>query len=113
MRIKFKTEDMKKLCESSRDLKKQYGQARARKLQKRLLVLKDAPCLEDVPHTPPERRHQLKGNRDEEFAVNIDGPWRIIFKLDHTDVPRKEDGGIDIKQVTSIVILNVCEDYHK
>jgi plasmid maintenance system killer protein len=112
MRVRFKKDKVKKTCESEKDLNRAFGIERAKKIRRRLEVLIAADTLEIVPHTPPERRHQLRGNRDETFAVVVEEQWRITFTPDHDPIPRKEDGGIDIAKVTSILILEICEDYH-
>ncbi len=113
MDVEFNKNKMKKTCESGKDLIRTFGQSRARKIQRRLTVLGEADCLEHISHRPPERRHQLSGNRDEEFTVDIEDQWRIIFKPNHDEIPRKEDGGIDISKVTSILIIDICEDTHQ
>ncbi|MAE50883.1 MAG: system killer suppression protein [Micavibrio sp.] len=113
MDVQFKKNKMQKTCESEKRLIKTFGQSRARKIQRRLTVLRDADCLEQISHKPPERRHQLSGNRDEEFTVDIEDQWRIIFKPNHNEIPRKEDGGIDISKVTAISIIDICEDTHQ
>lgn len=77
----------------------------------RLAVLKAARTLELVPTTPPERRHQLRGDRDEQFAVDLVHSYRLVFEPDHEPCPRKDDGGIDTDQVTGITIVEVI-DYH-
>jgi hypothetical protein len=53
---------------------------------------------------------KVKGNRKEQFAIDIYNPHRLIFKPEG-DPQLLPDGGIDIKQVTGIIILGV-EDYH-
>ena len=60
---------------------------------------------------PPERRHQLTGNRRGQYAVDLFGQYRLIFAPDHDPIPLDQDGGIDIDQVTAIVIIDVL-DYH-
>ena len=77
----------------------------------RLAVMKEARVLALVPTTPPERRHQLRGDRDEQFAVDLVHPYRLVFELNHQPYPRKEDGGIDTDHVTAITIIEVI-DYH-
>jgi len=59
----------------------------------------------------PERKHELKVDRKGKFTVDLKQPYRLIFKPNHRPLPRKDDGGIDIKRVTFITILGV-EDYH-
>lgn len=75
------------------------------------MVLQAAPTLNDMSLLPPERRHELKGKRIGTFAVDLEHPYRLIFKPAHNPVPRKHDGGIDLKEVTAITIMGV-EDYH-
>jgi len=77
----------------------------------RLAVLRAAKTLALVPTTPPDRRHQLLADRDEQFAVDLVHPYRLVFEPDHDPVPRKIDGGIDVARVTAITVLDVI-DYH-
>lgn len=103
---------MKGLAASAKELDRVYGTQRSKRIQRRMTVLMNAGCLEEVPHTPPERRHQLKGGLDESFAVDVDAQTRIIFKPNYENIPRKEDGGINLAEVKSILITHLCEDYH-
>jgi len=45
------------------------------------------------------------------ILVDIEHPFRIVFEPGHNPVPKTEDGGIDLTQVTAIEILSI-EDYH-
>ncbi len=83
----------------------------AKAIMNRLAVLQAARSLALVPTTPPERRHQLRGDRDEQFAVDLVHPYRLVFEADHDPLPRKEDGGIDVERVSAITIIDVI-DYH-
>lgn len=113
MDISCRNKKLKKLLESKNALIKKYGKVRAKKIATRMQNLQDLDCLEDVPCQPPCRRHQLVKDRDEEFTVDIEKQWRIVFQPYHEPIPRKSDGGIDLKQVTHILILDICEDTHK
>ena len=77
----------------------------------RMAVLQGADDLSLVPNQKPVRRHQLSGDRDEQFAVDLVHPHRLVFEPDHDPIPRLEDGGIDLKAVTAIQMLEVV-DYH-
>ena len=83
----------------------------ARVIMMRMAVLRAARNLGLVPSTPPDRRHQLVGDRDEQFAVDLVHPYRLVFEANHEPLPRKDDGGIDTEQVTVITVLDVV-DYH-
>ena len=74
-------------------------------------MLRQRATLSQVPTAPPERRHQLTGNRDEQYAVDIDRQYRLVFVPDHDPIPRRPDGGVDTDQVTAVVITEVI-DYH-
>ena len=113
MDITFQTSKIAKTFNSDRSLRKAYkGNDRmAQVIMIRLATLKAAETLEQVPPTKPERRHQLRGDRAEQYAVDLGYSNRLIFEPDHDPIPRKEDGGIDLQQVRAITIIEVV-DYH-
>ncbi len=92
--------------------KKKFGQL-ASPLAIRLRTLEQSPTLAHVPTAKPERLHQLSQDRDEQFAVDIKGPSRLIFEADHDPIPRNADGGIDKSKVTAIFITEVNTDHYK
>jgi len=77
----------------------------------RIQVLGASTCLAEVPTVKPVRCHQLRENRDEQFAVDLLQPKRLVFEVDHDPIPRTGDGGIDKESVTAISITEVV-DYH-
>lgn len=92
-------------------LTRAFGENCGRKIARRLTVLGAADTLADVSPLPPERRHQLTGDRAGEFAVDVEQPYRLIFRPDHDPIPRTQDGGVDLRSVTRIEIIEI-EDYH-
>ncbi|MEN7973829.1 MAG: killer suppression protein [Verrucomicrobiota bacterium] len=110
MNIAFKTKKLEKTLNTEKALNVAYGK-NAKPLKRRLAVLRAALCLGEVSHLPPDRRHELTGNRKGTFAVDLKHPHRLVFKPNHNSVPEDEDGGIDLTKVTAIMILGV-EDYH-
>jgi proteic killer suppression protein len=111
MDIAFKNKTLKKVFNSEKILKKEFGSGKARLIMRRMAVLRSSPVLAEVPHTKPERRHELSGKRSGQFAVDLKQPYRLIFKPNHEILPRKKDGGINLTKITAIKILGV-EDYH-
>ena len=111
MMIAFKNRKLEKTLNSRSLLERTYGKNRARAIMMRLAVLANAPTLAAVPHTPPDRRHQLTGDREGQYAVDLDHQNRLIYVPNHDPVPRLNDGGIDIDRVTAITIMEVT-DYH-
>lgn len=101
---------MEKACSDDRRGGRQWGADRWPVLRRRLAALVAAPTLEDMSGVPGNC-HQLHGDRVGQFAVSLWGQYRLIFETDHDPVPRLNDGGIDRKNVTRIVIKEVT-DYH-
>jgi proteic killer suppression protein len=91
-------------------LQKRYGPNRARKISQRLSTLSAAETLADMRHFPG-RCHELTGDRAGQLALDLDGPYRLIFEPHHNPLPRKDDGGLDWTAVTAITIITI-EDYH-
>ena len=83
----------------------------ARIILTRLGTLARADTLAMIPNAPPERLHLLAGRRQMQYAVDLAHPYRLIFSPADTPIPLKEDGGIDLAQVTAIAIIEVI-DYH-
>ena len=83
----------------------------SRVLQIRMAVLNSARNLAQVPATPPDRCHMLRGDRMGQYAVDLVHPYRLIFEPNHDSMPRLPDGGINLEEVTSITVIEVL-DYH-
>ncbi len=111
MEIRFNRRKDQKTFESKRELQKKFGDPVARKIMARMGILKNAPNLTGVPTTPPTRLHQLTGNREGQFAVDLGQPYRLVFAPNHEPLPTKDDGGLDRGRVTAIIVLEVV-DYH-
>jgi len=101
------------LNEYSRTIKK-HGQLLADKIHQRFENIRAFRTLYDLIDSKIGRCHELKGKYEEHFGVSLTKNWRLIFKPDYTkeDLPRKTDGGIDIKKVDRIEVVSV-EDYHE
>ncbi len=114
MHITFRNRSLEKLANSAKELTRKFGSQVAKKITMRLRTLDATDCLANVNHEPPERRHELKGQRKGQFAVvtTKTSGVRVIFKPNHDPVPTKEDGGVDLIRVTDIVIWDI-DDYHE
>lgn len=108
--IFFKNNKLAKVLNSDALLRKEYGTL-AQAIKNRLATLDAVTCLSDVPTTPPERRHLLKGDLAGSYAVDLQHPWRLVFCPADDPPPTKPEGGHDLKKITSILILQIV-DYH-
>lgn len=111
MDIFFHSKKLQKKFNSEKEMIKEWGPELSKKLRLRLMQIQAVSCLEDLFYLPGTRCHQLSGNRDNQFAVDLKHPYRLVFEPNHDPVPLKGDGGFDIGRITSILILEVV-DYH-
>ncbi|AQU05234.1 killer suppression protein [Dehalococcoides mccartyi] len=112
MDIIFCNRKLASIFNSEKNLKIAYGPENCKKIMNRMAVLKAAYCLDEIPVKPPERRHELKGDRKGQLAVDLKHPCRLIFRPTSNPLPLKTDGGLDLRSVKGIEILEV-EDYHE
>lgn len=113
MDITFATTSLKKQLNEEKAMIKAHGPLRAKKLKIVLAQLRAAPTLGVFapPMSPPHRCHELTGNRKGELTVDLDHPYRLVFKPNHKPHPQRPEGGLDWKQVTNITITGI-EDTH-
>ena len=112
MDIIFKNRKLERICNDYKQLQKAYGDQQARKIRQRLDELHAADVLADISHLPPQRRHQLSGDRQGQVSVDVIYPYRLLFSVANNPFPLKADGGLDVSKVTIILILGV-EDTHE
>lgn len=109
MEIHFRDKKIRELCEKRAVAEKKLGAARARKLRTRLDDLDAANRVTDLTAGNP---HPLKGDRLEQFALDLAGGWRLVFAPDHNPSPRRDDQSIDWSKVT-IICIKFIGDYHE
>ncbi len=111
MLIEYNSRAMQKVCTSEKEMKKRHGAVRAKLLQRRLNELENASNLAMMQKLPGANCHALKADRRGQWAVSLDGAYRLIFAPNHDPLPAIAAGEVDVAAVTSILILEVV-DYH-
>jgi len=111
MNILFKTKKFQKECNNHKLLIRAQGPKRADLIRRRLDDLSAAVSLQDMRYLPQARCHELKGNKAGQLSVDLDHPYRLIFRPANEPIPKKPDGGLDWSKVTAIEIIGV-EDTH-
>lgn len=113
MDIQFADNKLAKECNDDRLLQRKHGQLRARLLKNRLSVLSAAKNLADLgpPYQGPMRCHELKGGRRGQLSVDLDHPYRLIFVPDHEPPPTRPEGGLNWREVTAILILEIADTH--
>jgi proteic killer suppression protein len=108
--IRWADTGLEVVCTSESAGKRRFTPAVFKALQRRLVDIAAAPSL-DVMRALPGKCHQLTGDRTSQFAVHLDGQYRLVFEPDHQPIPIDTSGGIDWREVNKVVILEVV-NYH-
>ena len=111
MQIRFADAKLEKVVNVDKALNKTYGQQMAKRIKTGLGLLAAVDNLARVPTVGSIRCHQLSNDRDEQFAIDLVHPQRLIFEVDHTSIPRLPDGGVNKAEVTRILVIEIT-DYH-
>lgn len=80
-------------------------------IRRRLDDLSAAENLEAMGSLPG-RCHELKGDRGGQLSLDLENPFRLIFVPSDFPPAVKPEGGIDRKNVRSVVIIGI-EDTHE
>ena len=108
MEIAFGDRSVEDVCRQTKLATKALGAESARKLHRRLSEIFNA---ENVDELVAGRPHPLTGNRLGDFALDLYGGKRLVFKPTLQPPPAKPDGSIDWKSVTKVTITELG-DYH-
>jgi plasmid maintenance system killer protein len=113
MHITFATKKLQKQLSEEATMVKVHGPARARKLKVVLARLDAAPSLATFapPMRRPDRCHELTGDRHGQLTVDLDQPYRLVFRVNQETLPQRPEGGLDWAKVIAIEIVNI-EDTH-
>ena len=107
MEVNFKDARLQRLISNGKELTKKYGLALAKQTQTRMLHLEAARDLEDLLKMAG-KWELLKGKN--QFSGRLPNGNRLIVKPDNPKF--KEDGGLDLSQITSITVMGI-ESYNK
>ena len=111
MIITFADRKLRKYANNNSAAIQKMGVKRAKLYQQRLSDMAAAENFDDLKHLPG-RFHQLSNNRTNQWACDLDHPYRLIFEPAEIPIPTDEHGKqilIEIKNVEIIEITN----YHK
>ncbi|MCL6750277.1 killer suppression protein HigA [Nostoc sp. CCCryo 231-06] len=108
MEITFADRKLQNLCQQQDLAQRKLGANCAKKLIARLADLAAVSCVKELFAGRP---HPLKGDRAGEFAVDLEGGKRLVFKPANDPIPLTEDESIDWSKVTAVCIVFIG-DYH-
>lgn len=111
MQVSYKNKRIEKQCTNLREAKKAYSEKVAIKLLKRVHFLMAAENLESVINYPIHHFHDLKGNREGLYAIDVDGrrgSYRLLLSIDGFS---KEQVFTAASEITIIEITEVSNHY--
>jgi plasmid maintenance system killer protein len=110
MELHFKSRKLCRACLVEVDSIRMWGPVQARIVRRRVAEVAAAENLAVIATLPTARLHTLTGDREGQFAIDVKHPFRLILEpLD--EIPRLPDGGVDLRQINAIRILEI-RDYH-
>lgn len=110
MNVEYRNNKLKRQLSNASEIKKAFG-VNAKRVASRMDDIIASPNLKVLCQIPAANCHSLSGDRNGEWALDISGNYRLIFKITHDPVPETEDSSINTILVTDICIREIV-DYH-
>jgi len=113
MDITFSSKKLQKQLSEAKVMVKIHGPRRSALLKVIMTQLRASPNLGVFapPYSPPHRCHELKGDKKGLLSVDLDHPYRLLFKPINDPLPTRPEGGLDWLQVTAIEIRGVVDTH--
>ena len=111
MIITFANNKLKKYANNHRLAVQKLGSRRAEIFQKRLDDLAAAESFADLKYLPGNF-HQLREDRKDQWACDLDQPYRLIFIPAEVPIPKNEAGVQILIEIKSAEIIEI-NNYHK
>lgn len=98
LEVRYKSRQIEAYCTIAAKAERKYGIRMAGKIQQRIAEIRAADTVEMMIACHIGRCHPLKGNRKDQYAVDLVHPYRLVFT--------KNGKEIQIAEIQEIV------DYH-
>ena len=82
MEIRFRTNQLQRCYERQKTAVRKFGDEVARRYVLRINTIKSARNVDELIALPVLRCHPLKADRDGQYAVKLNGFYRLIFTLE-------------------------------
>jgi plasmid maintenance system killer protein len=107
--VSFDDPRLKAIFENEKQLLRSYGKNRARKIQNRLNDLRVAETLADM-RSLPGRCHELTADLAGHLSLDLDHPYRLLFRP-AKDTEPLSGGGLDWTKVVDVVIVSIADTH--
>lgn len=96
--VRYRTRQLRKVCEDASVAERKYGAAAADKIQRRIDQIRAVDSVEELVQFGIGRCHPLQGKRKGQYAMDLTQPYRLIFEKVN-------------EQIVAVEILEIV-DYH-
>jgi proteic killer suppression protein len=110
LEVFFEDASLAEMFGNERELRRRCGMERAKKIQQRIKNLKAAATLEDMRGLPG-RCHELHSDLAGHLSLDLDGPYRLLFRPEG-DLDPKPDGGLDWSAVSAVTIVAIADTHN-
>jgi len=111
MEVGFRTRQLAKVCTDHRARQRTFGAERAKKILLRLNQMTAAASLGELMTLPQARCHPRTVGSGEQFTVDLDGPYRLLFEVADEPVPELSDGGVAVDLVHRVTVIEVTDPH--
>jgi plasmid maintenance system killer protein len=109
LEVSFDDPGLGEMCASEKELRKKCGMVRAKKIGQRLKDLRAAETLADMRHLPG-RCHELRENLAGHLSLDLDHPYRLLFRPAEDTEP-SPGGGLDWLKVRAVAVVSVTDTH--
>jgi plasmid maintenance system killer protein len=114
MEITSKDKGLRAALESEAACRRRYGADMSKKLILRLAALRAADSLVDFwpPKSGPERCHELRGDKEGIFSIDVKQPYRLLFRPPEAEEPADRSNERERWDTIKSIELLTIEDTH-
>jgi toxin HigB-1 len=105
MEVTFSTQQLQRICQSAREMRRAYGTTCAQNLMLRLTELRAAPSLEDL-RSLGGRCRELDGKRAGQFSVEVSDTRQLVFSPTQSG---RRGSGLKWRSVEVIEVIEILE----
>jgi len=109
LEVSFEDADLAETCRNERELRKRHGVVRAKRIQQRLKDLSAAETLADMRYLPG-RCHELHGDRAGQLSLDLDHPYRLLFRP-VGDLGPGPGGGLDWSAIAAVIVVGIVDTH--
>ncbi len=110
MDLSYRKRKLERQCTDLKEASKALGAEQAKRLRQRIADLLAAPTLAEFRHLPG-RCHELKADRAGELSLDLNGPYRLIFRPTASPPPTMSSGGLDWNAVTAVEVVEILDTH--